>query len=123
MACFTRVHPHSWQPKDLQRRVSEATQKGISTEVREKEEIVYDIEVEDNHNFFADGILVSNCDEMNFIPNDEDLYDAILFTLGTTNGKFFCTSTPWTTDSVFSRFSMTKRSGISGQAMLVGRRR
>ena len=41
------------------------------------------------------------CDEMNFIPNDEEMYDAILFTLGTTNGKFVCTSTPWTTDSVF----------------------
>jgi len=41
------------------------------------------------------------CDEMNFIANDEELYDAILFTLGTTNGKFICSSTPWSTDSVF----------------------
>jgi len=41
------------------------------------------------------------CDEMNFIANDEDLYDAILFTLGTTDGKFVCTSTPWSTDSIF----------------------
>ena len=40
-------------------------------------------------------------DEMNFIPNDADLYDAILFTLGTTNGKFICSSTPWNTDSIF----------------------
>jgi phage FluMu gp28-like protein len=40
-------------------------------------------------------------DEFNFIPNDEDLYDAMLFTLGTTNGKFICTSTPWHTDSIF----------------------
>ncbi len=40
-------------------------------------------------------------DEFNFIPNDEELYDAILFTLGTTNGKFICTSTPWHTDSIF----------------------
>ncbi len=39
--------------------------------------------------------------EMNFIANDEELYDAILFTLGTTNGKFICTSTPWSTDSIF----------------------
>jgi hypothetical protein len=38
---------------------------------------------------------------MNFIAKDEALYDAILFTLGTTNGKFICTSTPWTTDSIF----------------------
>lgn len=43
------------------------------------------------------------CDEMNFIAHDEDLYDAILFTLGTTDGKFVCTSTPWTTDSIFYR--------------------
>jgi len=42
-------------------------------------------------------------DEFNFIANDEELYDAILFTLGTTNGKFICTSTPWSTDSIFYR--------------------
>jgi len=41
------------------------------------------------------------CDEMNFIANDEEMYDAILFTLGTTNGKFICSSTPWNTDSIF----------------------
>jgi phage FluMu gp28-like protein len=40
-------------------------------------------------------------DEANFTPNDTDLYDAILFTLGTTNGKLIVTSTPWNTDSVF----------------------
>jgi phage FluMu gp28-like protein len=43
------------------------------------------------------------CDEMNFIAHDEELYDAVLFTLGTTEGKFVCTSTPWTTDSIFYR--------------------
>ncbi|MCS7124792.1 MAG: terminase family protein [Candidatus Bathyarchaeota archaeon] len=42
-------------------------------------------------------------DEFNFIPNDKDLYDAILFTLSATNGKFICTSTPWHTDSIFWR--------------------
>ncbi len=40
-------------------------------------------------------------DEFNFVANDQELYDAILYTLGTTNGKFVCTSTPWHTDSVF----------------------
>ena len=40
-------------------------------------------------------------DEFNFVADDEDLYDAVLFTLSTTNGKFLCTSTPWNTDSVF----------------------
>jgi phage FluMu gp28-like protein len=42
-------------------------------------------------------------DEFNFIPNDEELYDAMLFTLGTTNGKFVCTSTPWRSDSIFHK--------------------
>jgi phage FluMu gp28-like protein len=42
-------------------------------------------------------------DEFNFINNDTQLYDAILFTLSTTNGKFVCTSTPWHTDSIFWR--------------------
>jgi hypothetical protein len=42
-------------------------------------------------------------DETNFTSNDADLYDSILFTLGTTNGKLICTSTPWNTDSLFWR--------------------
>jgi hypothetical protein len=40
-------------------------------------------------------------DEFNFVPNDQELYDAMLYTLGTTDGKFVCSSTPWHTDSVF----------------------
>jgi hypothetical protein len=40
-------------------------------------------------------------DEFNFVANDEELYDAILYTLGTTDGKFVCSSTPWHTDSIF----------------------
>ncbi len=40
-------------------------------------------------------------DELNFVANDEELYDAILYTLGTTDGKFVCSSTPWHTDSIF----------------------
>lgn len=40
-------------------------------------------------------------DEANLTPNDTELFDAILFTLGTTAGKFVCSSTPWNTDSVF----------------------
>jgi len=43
------------------------------------------------------------CDEMNFIPNDEEMYDAISFTLATTGGKFIASSTPWTTNSIFYR--------------------
>lgn len=56
------------------------------------------------------------CDEMNFIPNDEEMYDAILFTLGTTNGKFICTSTPWTTDSIFYKIFTIGLSRISDAA-------
>jgi phage FluMu gp28-like protein len=40
-------------------------------------------------------------DEVNFTPGDEDLYDAILFTLGTTNGKLVASSTPFNSDSLF----------------------
>ena len=44
------------------------------------------------------------CDEMNFIPNDEEMFDAIMWTLVTKkHGKFICSSTPWHTDSVFWR--------------------
>jgi phage FluMu gp28-like protein len=40
-------------------------------------------------------------DEFNFIANDQEMYDAILFTLSATNGKFICTSTPWSNDNLF----------------------
>ncbi|MCW4018010.1 MAG: terminase family protein [Candidatus Bathyarchaeota archaeon] len=42
-------------------------------------------------------------EECNFISGDDDLYDAVLFTLGTTNGKLIATSTPWNTGSLFWR--------------------
>jgi len=41
-------------------------------------------------------------DEFSFMPDDEEIYDAILFTISTkSQGKFVCTSTPWSTDSIF----------------------
>ncbi|KPV64352.1 MAG: Terminase-like family protein [Candidatus Bathyarchaeota archaeon BA1] len=40
-------------------------------------------------------------DEACLTPNDEELFDAVLFTLGATGGKFICSSTPWRKDSVF----------------------
>ena len=40
-------------------------------------------------------------DETNFTPGDDELYDAILFTLGTTNGKLIASSTPFNRDSLF----------------------
>ncbi|MCW4048067.1 MAG: terminase family protein [Candidatus Bathyarchaeota archaeon] len=42
-------------------------------------------------------------DEVNFTAGDQDMYDAMLFALGTRNGKLLATSTPWNTDSVFWR--------------------
>lgn len=50
-------------------------------------------------------------DEFNFVANDQDLYDAILYTLATTNGKFVCSSTPWNTDSVFYKIFNHKNFG------------
>jgi phage FluMu gp28-like protein len=47
-------------------------------------------------------------DEANFTPSDADLYDAILFTLGTTDGKLVATSTPWNTDSIFWKMCFHK---------------
>ncbi len=40
-------------------------------------------------------------DEFNFIPDAEEIYDAVLPTLSTTDGIFICTSTPFNTDSLF----------------------
>jgi hypothetical protein len=42
-------------------------------------------------------------DEVNFTAGDDELYDAILFTLGTTNGKLVASSTPFNSDSLFWR--------------------
>ncbi len=42
-------------------------------------------------------------DETNFTAGDDELYDSILFTLGTTNGKLIASSTPFNRDSLFWR--------------------
>jgi hypothetical protein len=63
-------------------------------------------------------------DEANFTSCDEDLYDALLYTLGTTNGKLVASSTPFNTDSLFWRmcnhknFSDYARHHFSYQAAL-----
>ncbi len=41
------------------------------------------------------------CDEWGFVKNDEEMYDAILFTLGTTNGTLIVTSTPSIKNSLY----------------------
>jgi hypothetical protein len=47
-------------------------------------------------------------DEFNFIGDDEEIYDAILFTINTTNGYVILSSTPWTTDHMFYRICFEK---------------
>jgi phage FluMu gp28-like protein len=47
-------------------------------------------------------------DECNFTAGDYDLYDAILFTLGTTNGKLVASSTPFNSDSLFWKMCNSK---------------
>ncbi len=54
-------------------------------------------------------------DEVNFTANDEDLYDAILFTLGTTNGKLTASSTPFNTDALFWKICNHKDYGDFGR--------
>ncbi len=48
-------------------------------------------------------------DETNFTAGDENLYDAILFTLGTTNGKLVASSTPFSSDSLFWKMCNHKK--------------
>jgi hypothetical protein len=45
-------------------------------------------------------------DEANYIEGDRDLYDAVVYTLGTTNGRLIATSTPGTRDSLFYEMCM-----------------
>jgi len=88
----------------MPRPLNTTEQTPLPNENRTQTKYVYDIEVEDNHNFFADSLLVSNCiywDEANHTPRDEELYTAILFTISTTKGKVLISSTPWNTDAVF----------------------
>jgi len=51
------------------------------------------------------GILAT---EFNFVKDDEEMYDAILFTLGTTNGFFIANSTPWSRDHIFYKIMKDK---------------
>ena len=46
----------------------------IKIEYIDEQEDVYDITVEDNHNFFANGILVHNCQEIALPTKELDDY-------------------------------------------------
>jgi phage terminase large subunit-like protein len=61
------------------------------------------------------------CDEMNFIRDDEELYDSCLFTLSSVqDGKFVCSSTHGTLIAFFTRFLTIKTTKILLRAMLPG---
>ena len=95
------LHP-SKVSKNLQFRVQHATHTGISTSIQDEEETVYNLEVEGNHNYFADGVLVKNCDESSWIP--EEVITQILFPmLSTTDGYAIFLSTPWDKNHFFYR--------------------
>lgn len=71
--------------------IASGSKNGISTiksvEILNYTEDVYDISVETNHNFFANGILVHNCFEISFIPIDSDGHSGVqVCNLTTQNG-------------------------------------
>ena len=47
------------------------------------------------------GVGLVLVDELNYVRDDSDLYDAVIFTLATTNGQFLATSTPGSRDNIF----------------------
>jgi len=53
-----------------------------------KSETVYNLDVDGNHNYFADNVLVHNCDEAALIPDQEE---ALVFRmLGDQKDNFYC---------------------------------
>ena len=50
-------------------------------EYLDQEEEVYDITVEDNHNFFANGMLVHNCTEITLFADQDHTYTCVLSSL------------------------------------------
>jgi hypothetical protein len=73
--------------QELQQDVPAFAKEDLQTEV-------FNIEVEDNHNYFADDVLVANCDEAAFIPEDVIL-SVLTPMLATTDGILIMLSTPW----------------------------
>lgn len=53
------------------------------------------------------------CDEMNFIRDDTELYDAVLFTLATTGGIFIASSTPGSKENLFYKICTDPALGFS----------
>ncbi len=49
----------------------------------------------------GDTVHIIYADELNYVQNADELYEAMIFTLNTTNGRFIGTSTPGSRDSLF----------------------
>jgi phage FluMu gp28-like protein len=47
------------------------------------------------------GVNLLYADEFSYIKNDRELYEAAIFSLATTNGRFLATSTPGSRESMF----------------------
>jgi len=96
-----------WPSFQAEEALSKNLQPGVQQETScngsaEKDTVVYNLEVEGNHNYFANRILVSNCDEAAFMP--EDVIASVIFPmLATTNGSAIMLSTPWGRDHIFYR--------------------
>ena len=91
----------------LQTSVPFDEEKTVGSRIQDRQEIeVFNLEVDGNHNYFANRVLVANCDEAAFFRDDELVFFNVLFPmLQTTDGTLIASSTPWGKDSVFYRFA------------------
>jgi hypothetical protein len=95
----------------------------VEPRIQDAQEIeVFNLEVEGNHNYFVNNMLVANCDEAAFFRDDELVFFNVLFPmLQTTDGTLIVSSTPWGKDSVFYRFAQNpdfRKHKISYQAVI-----
>ena len=76
----------------------------------EKEESmeVYNIEVEGNHNYFANDVLVANCDEAAYVP-EEIIMDVAMPMLAAKNGTIILISSPCDKKHFFYRMFNSDR--------------
>ena len=105
------LHPSYWQSSHMRSTMPTGIpfdeKKGMESSLQATKEVeVFNLEVDGNHNYFANGLLVANCDEAAFFRDDELVFFNVLFPmLQTTDGTLIVSSTPWGKDSVFYRFA------------------
>jgi len=112
---------HMWAV--LQTGVPLDEEETVEPRIQDAQEIeVFNLEVEGNHNYFVNNMLVANCDEAAFFRDDELVFFNVLFPmLQTTDGTLIVSSTPWGKDSVFYRFAQNpdfRKHKISYQAVI-----